>query len=313
MDTGEPRGAIVVNNGWGKVVGLAAVMVIVAMVPIVIGWGSIPDPFASHWGPNGQPDASLPKWALPLLPVGLVVLGGLVAVLFRVNKRPSAEGVALLTFLGVMGVVATMSTVALNSGAESWQAADPMRWTHITAVIVLPLVAGILGYRVGKRWYPLERTEISGSTTPIAVAPGETVAWIGTCRVRYPFVIAAASALGLVLLPGPWRWITVPFFIVALVLSHVRVTVNNQGLKARLGGVFSKQIPLSEMSQVEAVELNPNEWGGWGYRMAPGRSAMVLRRGEAIDIQLGNGRRFAVTVDDAATGAGLLKGLLEHS
>jgi hypothetical protein len=36
----------------------------------------------------------------------------------------------------------------------------------------------------------------------------------------------------------------------------------------------------------------------------------VLRRGDAIEVALRNDRRFAVTVDDAATGAALLNGLV---
>jgi hypothetical protein len=55
------------------------------------------------------------------------------------------------------------------------------------------------------------------------------------------------------------------------------------------------------------------EWGGWGYRgsrRAFGRSAVVLRGGGAIRLLLTDGTKFAVTVDDAAAGAGLLTDLL---
>jgi hypothetical protein len=45
-------------------------------------------------------------------------------------------------------------------------------------------------------------------------------------------------------------------------------------------------------------------------RAAPNGSAIVLRRGEALELTFRGGRRFAVTVDDAATGAALLNGLV---
>ena len=43
------------------------------------------------------------------------------------------------------------------------------------------------------------------------------------------------------------------------------------------------------------------EWGGWGYRWIPWAkaSAAVIRRGPGIALVLRDGRRFAVTVDDA--------------
>ncbi len=302
-----------VNNGWGRIVGLALALVVLAMVPIVIGWGNLPDPFASHWGLDGRPDANLPMWTLPLLPVVLIVVGGLIATLFRVRGRPSAEGAGLLLFMGTTGVLATASTVMLNSGAEDWQAASPMHWSHIAAVLVVPALVGVLGYLVARGWYPMERSETFVTTNAIPVSPGEAVTWVGTSQVRYPFVIAAVGTLGMVLLPGVWRLATIPVVAAALILSHVKVTVDNEGLKASLGGIFRRRFPLSEIYAVKAVELIPNEWGGWGYRTAPGRTAMVVRGGEAIDIQLTNGHRFAVNVDDAATGAGLLKGLLQEA
>lgn len=136
------------------------------------------------------------------------------------------------------------------------------------------------------------------------------MAWVGSCQVRYPFVIAGVAVLALMLAPGPFRWVALPLVLVALLLSHVRVVVNDHGLKASLGGVIRRRYPLDRVTSSNVIDLEPNQWGGWGYRMLPGRSAMVLRRGPAIELELANGRRFAVTVDDANTGAGLVNGLL---
>ena len=51
--------------------------------------------------------------------------------------------------------------------------------------------------------------------------------------------------------------------------------------------------------------VEPTEWGGWGYRWIPWAraSAAVVRRGPGIALVLRDGRRFAVTVDDAVAGA----------
>jgi hypothetical protein len=47
------------------------------------------------------------------------------------------------------------------------------------------------------------------------------------------------------------------------------------------------------------------QWGGWGYRWMPGAkaSAAVLRKGPGIVLTFADGRRFAVSVDDATAGA----------
>jgi hypothetical protein len=42
-----------------------------------------------------------------------------------------------------------------------------------------------------------------------------------------------------------------------------------------------------------------------------GKTAIMLRAGEALAVTLRNGRQFVISVDDAATGAGLINGLVE--
>ena len=56
---------------------------------------------------------------------------------------------------------------------------------------------------------------------------------------------------------------------------------------------------------MSAIQVEPTEWGGWGYRWIPWAkaSAAVVRRGPGIALVLRDGRRFAVTVEDAVAGA----------
>ncbi|NEE44119.1 DUF1648 domain-containing protein, partial [Streptomyces sp. SID8455] len=55
------------------------------------------------------------------------------------------------------------------------------------------------------------------------------------------------------------------------------------------------------------------EFGGWGYRIRPGRTGFIVRSGEAIVARQANGREFAVTVEDSATGAALLNTLVDRN
>ncbi len=52
--------------------------------------------------------------------------------------------------------------------------------------------------------------------------------------------------------------------------------------------------------------IEPLAYGGWGWRVVPGGTAVVVRGGEALVVELRSGRRFAVTVDGAAEAAALL-------
>lgn len=91
-------------------------------------------------------------------------------------------------------------------------------------------------------------------------------------------------------------------------LSSVRVTVDRNGLAvaSRLILIPLRRIPRQKIRSVKTVNFQPLEWGGWGYRVLPGRSAILLRRGPGILVTLVNGRVFGVTVDDPQEAVDLL-------
>ncbi|MEU8888530.1 hypothetical protein [Streptomyces sp. NPDC048442] len=89
-----------------------------------------------------------------------------------------------------------------------------------------------------------------------------------------------------------------------LAFVHVAVKVDDHALEVRCGhiGLPRRRIPLSHVIGAEfAPRVTPRQWGGWGYRWRPEQGmAVVVRRGEALVLRLGDGRTFTVTVDDAA-------------
>jgi hypothetical protein len=67
------------------------------------------------------------------------------------------------------------------------------------------------------------------------------------------------------------------------------------------------RIPADDVAEATAADVGALQFGGWGYRVLPGAHGLILRSGEALLVRRrSNGRLFAVTVDDAATAAGLL-------
>ena len=97
-------------------------------------------------------------------------------------------------------------------------------------------------------------------------------------------------------------------------LSSLRVDVTDETVSVRFTPIGRPRriIPLTEIASVEAIMVDPMTWGGWGYRWIPWShaSAAVLRKGPGLEISLKDGRRFAVTVEDAVVGAQTISGLI---
>lgn len=88
-----------------------------------------------------------------------------------------------------------------------------------------------------------------------------------------------------------------------LAFVHVAVRVDKDCLEVRCGhiGLPRRRIPLSSVVGADfAPRVTPRQWGGWGYRWRPGKgTAVIVRRGEGVVLQLGDGHTFTITVDNA--------------
>lgn len=70
-------------------------------------------------------------------------------------------------------------------------------------------------------------------------------------------------------------------------------------------------LPLQRIDKAWADKVRPlPDLGGREYRIANGRRGLALRSGQAVWLELDDGKQFVVAVDDAATAAGLLGDLL---
>jgi hypothetical protein len=90
------------------------------------------------------------------------------------------------------------------------------------------------------------------------------------------------------------------------------VRIDENGLTARptLGWPLYR-IPLADIASAASTTVVPlGEFGGFGLRWGLGkRMGIVTRGGEGLEVQRRDGRALVVTVDDAATAAGLLTAL----
>jgi hypothetical protein len=294
---------------------LLAVLVVV-LAPLLVA-GRLPDPIATHWSFSGTADDS---GSMVVLTVA-VALATLVLCALLLNQARTRKELRLTiapwvwattTFAAGMQVI----TVAANVDAASWREATLSAWLVLAAVLAAVAAAFIA--------HLLERGRPIGAVAPtsratVGLRPGERAVW--NARVRSPWaavggpVLAAALVLGAV--ASGELWLVLPAFIVALAVatvSEISATVDARGLSIAYGPLAwpRQRVPLDEIAEAEATQIDPLRFGGWGYRKVPrrpGATAIVIRAGEGIRVHRRDGRDLFVTVPDAGTAAGLLNDL----
>ena len=199
-------------------------LLLAAVAPAFIGIGNVPDPVASHWGPNGQPDSSMGAWTLFALPFALMVLGVLLALLFRSDGKPTAEATAISGLVGGVAISISVTSVLLNWNAEDWTEAGSFGWWHLVTVMVFAFGLAALGYKFGKQWFPIPlRAPIS--VPELSPIPKETT-WESTITVRWVALVLLPLASLFFFLPG-WLKLIAPLYVVlTLLFSKVGVFVD---------------------------------------------------------------------------------------
>lgn len=146
--------------------------------------------------------------------------------------------------------------------------------------------------------------------------------WTGRATNRFQWLLAAIGAACLALgielaVDSAWHGGFAPLLMSVigcvaagllilfgtLAFVHVAVKVDGDALEVRCGhaGLPRRRILLTHVVGADfAPKVTPRQWGGWGYRWRPEQgTAVVVRRGEALVLRLGDGMTFTVTVDDA--------------
>jgi hypothetical protein len=299
---------------------------VLSLVPAgVIAWSAqawhdrLPDPLPTHWRALATPDgfsSYAGTWRTLLIVAFIGACFGIAAAalawLNPLLQRSTAALGAALAF-GALGVW-------LATAHAAWGRADatgaPLGWAVVLPVlgVALGLVGALLV--VGRRPHTVHTVPVAaGSSSGLVLAPGERAMWAHRTFMVWPLVVAGALAGG-----GVVVWFTadaVPALVLAVaavtaaVLAWVQVTVDARGLRIGLGpwAWTVKNVPRAAIASARAQSTAARDWGGWGYRVLPGRSAVVLHSGPAIVLELADGRRFAVTVDDPETPVALLDAL----
>ncbi len=301
------------RRGWPTLAAWAVALAVLALLPFVLGWPSLPDPVASHWGLDGAPDGAMPRSLVWLLPIAIVTLGAVLAVLFRADGRPSAESAAILGVMGGIAIWIGLSTVILNRGAATWQEAGSFGLVQVLGVVGSSILFGWAGLILGRRWFPPAESAPVSSSPVLVLSESERATWTGSTSARWPLFVLGPFAVVFLFLPG-WLKALAPLYLgLAFLLARVEVKVD----RGRSLGPSRRRPHRSPNRARPNLLCSGNRpraqgVGRMGLPDDPGGTAVVLRRGDGIEVSLEGGRKFAVTVDDAATGAALLNGLVRQ-
>lgn len=319
-DTGVRARFLLATAAWTVLV--AAVLV---AVPLAFA-GRLPDPVASHWGPSGQPDRSMPPAALTLLAlVWAVVAGtslvGLARTRGEIRRATRVWFAAGLGWTGGFLIGVQAVTVAANLGRDDWTRAGSPSW-EIVVVVGVAFALGALGRlagRLGPDDAPPERErpgpliDLDTRKRPVWVSTA-TAPWaVGLGVVAFAAALSFAAAALLGLAPAGWST-ALPLALAAVIglaVSSVSVRIAPEGLTMAFGPLRwpSRTVRLDRIERAWVEWRSPVQVGGWGVRGLPGRATVMIRGGDCLVVRYTSGGQLAVSVDDAETGAALLNAL----
>ncbi|MFE9854081.1 DUF1648 domain-containing protein [Streptomyces sp. NPDC005780] len=293
----------------------------------------LPAQLASHFVGNGRADDYAGRTSYVVITTVLLVGIGALWVLMtarggfhgRAYRRVVACGYAVAGFLGyLMAVVLLVNVDAAEDGQGRAQGVSFPMWQLAAALGVAALAFG-LGLLLAAVAPVPEEPSVDGQADGvaaggerIALAAGEVAGWARSTGNRWLLPAVALTCAGGVALLFTVGWsAAVPVVLVGLLLlsfARPNVAVDRRGIT--VSGMLPwprVRVPLDRIETAASRDIKPlAEYGGWGYRIRPGRTGVMIRSGEGIVARLADGRDFAVTVDDSATAAALLNTLIDQ-
>ena len=304
---------------WYAGIVLPVTIAAVAVVPWVALAPDLPHRAAAHFDWRGHPNGSLPLPVLAVVLAGLAVLAAATLAWWAWSRVPDGDN-RLVAFLAAFnGVLFGVLSVCI-----AWANKDHTSWRDVR--LEPGAVGGALGAAFGVAFSLVAITAVQDVapdiTYPtISLAADERAAWFGRASSRLfamlgGIMVLTSTVLVLAGLYGAAVGVGIGGLAV-LATSSLSVAVGDRGIVVRSGPLRwpSMHFSLEDVVSAGTIDFKPLRWGGWGYRGSLRllrRAAWGLRAGPAIELELRNGRRFAVTVDHADDGAAVINGLLAH-
>ncbi|MEU6657640.1 DUF1648 domain-containing protein [Streptomyces sp. NPDC046821] len=280
---------------------------------------ALPDPMATHFPGSGAPDGF--SSAGSFLVVALIVIlgtGAVCAGAVGIQRATAARWGGVIAW-GTAGLLGSVLTSSLLVNAHVANAHDVrLPWWHLLAGCGVAVVTGALGWLLTRGW-PDGPVGDSPERPTLPLDAGENAVWVHRA-VSWPLTVVSVAMLlcgtVAVVTAGWWGLVLVGTGLLMLCFTRVQVLAGAEGVVVSTGTLRwpRVRIPLERIESAELRHISAiGDFGGWGYRIRPGASGVVLRSGEALVVRRDNGKDFVVTVDDAATAAALLNSLVARA
>jgi len=300
-----------------------ALLVIATLV--ALSWSDqLPDPVAVHWGTDGADGfGSLASAVLPTLITGTLVAVGAWALAFYAGHASSTRRIAAGSSIGMavfLGVV-MLGPLADQRGLDDATQAPGIGTTLLVAILGGVVIGSLAAFLTPADADRPAAARIDPGAPRLPLTATERAVWRRSVFSRTTLVVGIAAVLVVLVLAvvtRMWALSLLALLLAGLLLSTVAfdATVDERGLVARgLLGWPTLRVPLDEVVAARATTVRPlKDFGGWGYRVGRGgRTGIVLRSGEALEVERSGDRVVVVTVDDAGTGAALLNTLADRA
>lgn len=301
-----------------------AASVLLAVVPVAallsaLGWRDrLPDPLPRHWNGSGAVDGvSSFSTFVPMLVGALVVLAviGLGLVWLARDRHVAGFSVALtgglVWFLGSVFGATLVSSLDVSRAEEV-----SLPWVGMLLGAVVALGVAWLLHRL----VPSEPYENEADRRPdggLRLGADERITWIGGARataltwIGGALVTAGAIALVVEVVAGV---VLLVAGVTMLWVHRIRVRIDERGIAVGWGpgGWPTSRTALADITGVGVTQARPGEWGGWGYRLSPRGSAVLVRSGEALLVRRAGKKDLLITVDGAEQACEVLHALLQR-
>jgi len=287
--------------------------------------GRLPDPMASHWGPNGV-DGYMSLWGN----AGIAVFvgggsGALISGLSVLTRGYSVFTARLGVGFGVgFGILMTGLAVAVAAGqldladASRAEIYAPLVWAAAVTGCICGAVSAWL-YRPSE----VDRTPDADTVAADAAAASEDSSLAADARraaaSRESLVIkvsmgpvswllslgtGAVVALSLVFIHPALALLGLPAAALLWIFCWGKAVIDDAGVRVLAGG-FWKVMPLAhrEITRASVQDIQALDFGGWGYRISAAGTGFVMRSGPALVLAAGSRQKYVISMPDAQTAA----------
>lgn len=307
---------------WPLVITVAGVLFYLTFM------SELPEQVATHWSRRG-PDGFTARESVPWLTlIGLVtawLTGAVILAVGGSDGRHRRLTVGFAAGLAAFGVGVVVGTTWPQRGLSDGALARDVEWPLVVALLGSIVIGVMAAFTVPGHDEDATRAtgRIPQDATRAELGADQRAAWSAVAvPSRWFWVLMAFVTLTMVLtawLTGMWVFsllMLAGLALVVLAVSVFRITVGEAGMVVvGVLGFPRWRLPLEDVAVARSTAVDPlTEFGGWGYRLGVhGRTGFVVRKGEALEVERGDGTSWVVTVDDAERAAGLLNTLAERA